>query len=55
MMGSWLKPMVQNPHPKPGRAREAGMIVIQIHHLVADISQALFFYLKGALQDIPSL
>ena len=47
--------MVQNPHYKPGREREAGMIVIQIHHLLAEISQALFFYLKGALQDIPSL
>ena len=47
--------MVQNPHYKPGREREAGQIVIHIQHITAQVSQALFFYLKGALQKSPNL
>ncbi|QMV18103.1 hypothetical protein GOB94_04895 [Granulicella sp. 5B5] len=47
--------MTQNPHYKPGREREANVIVKQIHHMLAEISQALYFYLKGALQDTPNL
>jgi hypothetical protein len=71
LVGMWLKPLydlanlqtypagyrstAQNPHYKPGREREAGQIVIHIEHITAQVSQALFFYLKGALQESPNL
>jgi hypothetical protein len=45
----------RNPHFKPGREREAGQIVVHIQHITAQVSQALYFYLKGALQESPNL
>ncbi len=47
--------MVENPLYKPGREKPANEIVRCIDNLFSEISQALFFYLKGALQESPNL
>jgi len=41
--------LIQNPHYRAGREREANQIVDSINGIVAECNQAIFFYLKGAL------
>jgi hypothetical protein len=43
--------LVQNPHYRAGREREANRIVDSIDGITAECNQAIFFYLKGALQQ----
>lgn len=47
--------MVENHHYKPGREKIGGRIVKSIDNLFRQVQQAEYFYLKGALQQIPNL
>jgi hypothetical protein len=47
--------MVENPHYKPGREKIGERIVESVDNLLIQIRQAEYFYLKGALQQIPNL
>ena len=42
---------VENPHFKPGRSEEANQIVRSIAGVMAECNQAIFFHIKGALQQ----
>ncbi|MGB8478294.1 MAG: hypothetical protein WCE63_05570 [Acidobacteriaceae bacterium] len=43
--------MVKNPHFKPGRSKEADQIVLSIRGIVEECDQAIFFYIRDALQQ----
>jgi hypothetical protein len=47
--------MVENPHYKPGRERIGEQIVKSVDNLFGEMRQAEYYYLKGALLQIPNL
>jgi hypothetical protein len=47
--------MVPNPHYKSGREQEASQIVKSVDGIADECNQALYWYLKGALQLTPNL
>jgi hypothetical protein len=47
--------MVKNLHYKSGREKEANQIIDSIDGITAECNQAIFFYLRGALQKSRSL
>jgi hypothetical protein len=47
--------MVENLQYKPGRERIGGAIVKSVDNLFKQVRQAEYYYLKGALQQIPHL
>ena len=47
--------MTPNPHYKPGREKEANEIVAAINGIAEECRKAGYFYLKGALQELPNL
>jgi hypothetical protein len=47
--------LVQNPHYKPGREHIGEQIVKSVDNLFSQVRQAEYYYLKGALQQIPNL
>jgi hypothetical protein len=47
--------MAENPHYRPGRERIGERIVKSVDSLFSQVRQAEYYYLKGALQQIPNL
>lgn len=45
-------PLTVNPHYRPGAEREAGQIVRLVHGISRQCDQAVYFYVKGGLQQI---
>src|SRR6266851_9656214 len=49
------KPQVKNPHYKPGLEDMGRAVVAGIDGLTEECRKARYFYLKGALQELPNL
>jgi len=49
--GARGRTLVQNPHYRAGRESEAKRIIDSIDGITTECNQAIFFYLKGALQQ----
>lgn len=53
--GSPKGPMRNNPHYRPGFSNEGKEIVASIDAITEECRKARFWYLKGALQELPNL